>query len=72
MPKFVYWSWISNSLYHGAMGAMQGMNLTQIYNRIADVLWETQLLQWIFVSRRISSKGNIHPNFNHFTHPLIF
>ena len=26
------------------MGAMQGQNLEQIYNRIADVLWETQVL----------------------------
>ncbi len=50
MSKFVYWSWFSNSLYHGAMGAMQGMNLTQIYDRIADVLWDTQVAQWTFVS----------------------
>jgi len=41
--KFIYWSWLSNSLYHGAMGAMQGQNLEQIYNKIADVLWETQV-----------------------------
>jgi len=50
MEQFVYWSWVSNSLYHGAMGAMQGMNLTQIYDRIADVLWDTQVAQWTFVS----------------------
>jgi protein Mpv17 len=30
------------------MGAMQGLNLEQIYNRIADVLWETQKAQWVF------------------------
>mmetsp|Transcript_8610 Transcript_8610/g.15198 ORF Transcript_8610/g.15198 Transcript_8610/m.15198 type:complete len:322 (-) Transcript_8610:120-1085(-) len=48
MEQFVYWSWISNSLYHGAMGAMQGMNLTQMYDRIADVLWDTQVAQWAF------------------------
>lgn len=48
MEQFVYWSWFSNSLYHGAMGAMQGMNLEQIYNRIADVLWDTQVAQWKF------------------------
>ncbi|KAL7553033.1 hypothetical protein ACHAWF_016279 [Thalassiosira exigua] len=50
MEQFVYWSWFSNSLYHGAMGAMQGMNLNQIYDRIADVLWDTQVAQWSFVS----------------------
>jgi hypothetical protein len=48
MEQFVYWSWISNSLYHGAMGAMQGHSGDQIYNRIADVLWETQKAQWVF------------------------
>merc|ERR1712071_178430 len=48
MEQFVYWSWFSNSLYHGAMGGMQGLNATQIYNRIADVLWETQKAQWVF------------------------
>lgn len=48
MEQFVYWSWFSNSLYHGAMGAMQGMNLTQIYDRIKDVLWDTQVAQWSF------------------------
>jgi protein Mpv17 len=48
MEQFVYWSWFSNSLYHGAMGAMQGMNMDQIYNRIADVLWDTQVAQWKF------------------------
>lgn len=48
MEQFVYWSWVSNSLYHGAMGAMQGMGLTQIYDRVADVLWDTQVAQWAF------------------------
>eukprot|EP00956_Cyclotella_meneghiniana_P004536 scaffold5584_cov76-Cyclotella_meneghiniana.AAC.6 len=48
MEQFVYWSWISNSLYHGAMGAMQGMGLDQIYKRIEDVLWDTQVAQWKF------------------------
>jgi protein Mpv17 len=42
MEQFVYWSWISNSMYHAAMGAMQGMNLEQIVRRIEDVLWDTQ------------------------------
>ena len=48
MEQFVYWSWFSNSLYHGAMGAMQGMNVDQIYDRIADVLMDTQIAQWKF------------------------
>eukprot|EP00934_Nitzschia_sp_Nitz4_P003384 Nitzschia sp. Nitz4//scaffold92_size79448//25933//35941//NITZ4_005388-RA/size79448-processed-gene-0.72-mRNA-1//-1//CDS//3329560177//3374//frame0 len=48
MEQFVYWSWISNSMYHGAMGAMQGMTPQQIYDRIADVLWDTQKAQWAF------------------------
>ena len=30
------------------MGAMQGMNGTQIYDRIKDVLWDTQVAQWSF------------------------
>ena len=30
------------------MGAMQGMTPTQCYDRIADVLWETQVAQWGF------------------------
>jgi len=49
--QFVYWSWFSNCLYHGAMGMMNGMNTTQIYDRIADVLMPTQYAQWSFVSR---------------------
>lgn len=48
MEQFVYWSWFSNSLYHGAMGAMQGMSPQQIYDRISDVLWDTQKAQWVF------------------------
>ena len=48
MEQFVYWSWVSNSMYHGAMGAMQGLTPTQIVQRIQDVLWETQKAQWVF------------------------
>jgi protein Mpv17 len=48
LEQFVYWSWISNSIYFAAMGAMQGLNGPQIYDRICDVLWETQLAQWAF------------------------
>jgi len=48
LRQFVYWSWISNSLYHGTMGVMQGQTLEQSYQRICDVLWETQKAQWVF------------------------
>mmetsp|Transcript_31465 Transcript_31465/g.46694 ORF Transcript_31465/g.46694 Transcript_31465/m.46694 type:complete len:302 (-) Transcript_31465:134-1039(-) len=48
MEQFVYWSWFSNTLYHGAMGAMQGHTMDQIVTRIQDVLWETQKAQWVF------------------------
>ena len=48
MEQFVYWSWFSNSLYHGAMGSMQGWTAQQCYDRIADVLWDTQKAQWVF------------------------
>merc|ERR1712150_124791 len=48
MEQFVYWSWVSNALYHGTMGGLQGMNLQQIYDRLVDVLWETQKAQWAF------------------------
>lgn len=48
MEQFVYWSWISNSMYHAAMGYMQGQNTTQVVQRINDVLWETQKAQWVF------------------------
>lgn len=46
--QFVYWSWISNSLYHGAMAAMQGLTTQQCYHRITEVLWDTQVAQWTF------------------------
>ena len=49
--QFVYWSWFSNCLYHGAMGMMNGMNTTQIYDCIAGMLMPTQYAQWSFVSR---------------------
>ena len=49
MEQFVYWSWISNSLYHGAMGAMQGMTFNEIYQRIESVLWETQKVRTYLV-----------------------
>jgi len=48
MEQFVYWSWISNSLYHASMGAMQGMTYNQITDRISNVLMDTQKAQWVF------------------------
>jgi len=48
VEQFVYWSWFSNTLYHGAMGAMQGHQFDQIYQHISDVLWDTQKAQWAF------------------------
>jgi protein Mpv17 len=46
--QFVYWSWISNSMYHAAMGAMQGQSPQQIYDHIREVLWDMQKAQWAF------------------------
>lgn len=48
MEQFVYWSWVSNALYHGAMGAMQGKTPKEVYQKLEDVLWETQKAQWVF------------------------
>jgi protein Mpv17 len=48
MEQFVYWSWISNSMYHGAMGLLEGQSPALAYQRIEDRLWETQIAQWKF------------------------
>lgn len=48
MEQFVYWSWISNSMYHGAMCLMQGQSITQAITKIEAVLWDTQKAQWVF------------------------
>mmetsp|Transcript_33862 Transcript_33862/g.81446 ORF Transcript_33862/g.81446 Transcript_33862/m.81446 type:complete len:296 (-) Transcript_33862:154-1041(-) len=48
MEQFVYWSWISNSMYHAFMGYMQGMNTIEVVQRIDDVLMDTQKAQWAF------------------------
>ena len=48
MEQFVYWSWISNSMYHGAMELMQGHSITQAVEKIENVLWDTQKAQWAF------------------------
>lgn len=41
-------------MYHAAMGAMQGMTPDQIYDRIADVLMDTQKAQWVSGSTRLA------------------
>jgi protein Mpv17 len=61
MEQFVYWSWFSNSLYHGAMGLLQGKTLQQCYDRIADVLWETQIAQWKFWHRLDGAPVHVVP-----------
>lgn len=48
MEQFVYWSWISNSMYHAFMGYTQGMRTPEVIQRIEDVLWDTQKAQWAF------------------------
>jgi protein Mpv17 len=48
MEQFVYWSWVSNSLYHGAMSILEGQTPNQAYQRIEERLWETQVAQWKF------------------------
>lgn len=48
MEQFVYWSWISNSMYHGCMELMQGHTIPQAVTKIEGVLWETQKAQWVF------------------------
>jgi protein Mpv17 len=50
VEQFVYWSWFSNSLYHGMMEILTTMtiNPTAIYHRIEAALWETQKARWIF------------------------
>jgi hypothetical protein len=48
MEQFIYWSWISNSMYHSYMGIMDGLSPSQIYNKLEAVLWDTQKAQWMF------------------------
>jgi Mpv17 / PMP22 family len=46
--QFVYWGWISNAMYLGAMGAMQGHSPEKISNKIQDSLWGLMKAQWAF------------------------
>lgn len=48
IEQFVYWSYLSNAYYHGVLGALQGFSAVQIYDRIADTLWDTLKAQWAF------------------------
>ena len=36
IEQFVYWSYFTNAYYHAVLGALQGMNVTQVYDRVAD------------------------------------
>ena len=48
IEQFVYWSYLSNAYYHGVLGALQGMDVAQIYDRIASTMWDTLKAQWAF------------------------
>jgi len=48
MEQFVYWSYLSNAYYHAVLGGLQGMNTTQIYDRVSSTLWDTLKAQWVF------------------------
>mmetsp|Transcript_11087 Transcript_11087/g.22039 ORF Transcript_11087/g.22039 Transcript_11087/m.22039 type:complete len:268 (+) Transcript_11087:131-934(+) len=48
VEQFVYWSYLSNAYYHAVLGALQGMTAHQVYDRVADTLWDTLKAQWAF------------------------
>ncbi|KAG8461740.1 hypothetical protein KFE25_001358 [Diacronema lutheri] len=48
LEQFVYWAYFSNAYYHAVLGALQGMGPAQIYQRVADTLWDTLKAQWAF------------------------
>ena len=41
-------SYFTNAYYHAVLGALQGMSVNQVYNRVADTLWDTLKAQWAF------------------------
>ena len=41
IEQFVYWSYFTNAYYHAVLGALQGMNPSQVYDRVAATLWDT-------------------------------
>lgn len=56
IEQFVYWSYLSNAYYHGVLGALQGMSVAQIYDRIESTLWDTLKAQWAFCAPPPASK----------------
>ena len=41
-------SYFTNAYYHAVLGALQGMSVNQVYNRVHDTLWDTLKAQWAF------------------------
>ena len=41
-------SYFTNAYYHAVLGALQGMSVGQVYDRVADTLWDTLKAQWAF------------------------
>lgn len=48
MEQFVYWSWVSNSMYHFSMAKMEGCDVEASVQRVYDRLWPTMKAQWAF------------------------
>jgi len=48
IEQFVYWSYFSNAYYHAVLGALQGMNVRQVCDRVSSTLWDTLKAQWAF------------------------
>ena len=48
MEQFVYWGYLSNSLYHFSMSTLEGNSLSAGYDRVCERLWPTMKAQWMF------------------------
>ena len=48
IEQFVYWSYLSNAYYHAVLGALQGMSVSQVSDRVTSTLWDTLKAQWAF------------------------
>jgi len=48
IEQFVYWSYFSNAYYHAVLGALQGMSVAQVSDRVTSTLWDTLKAQWAF------------------------
>ncbi|KAJ8613410.1 hypothetical protein CTAYLR_002269 [Chrysophaeum taylorii] len=48
MEQFVYWGWVSNSIYHFALAKMEGCDVSESVARVYDRLWPTMKAQWAF------------------------